>query len=165
MPLGCCKPSCPVGDFHSAGRREQNQSGILGEERGPAPPRLVAGFVLEPSPPSHISPPPAASCGIARDGKGTNSVVLGRPSQVPADAKAGGYREVQGGCSSRENGHYMEGSVAVQLGGFMLPRARNYLEAAWAVPLLAFLGEAGQRSELIIAMQDTYHPKQVGGRV
>ena len=144
-----------MGDFQWAGRKEQNQSGILGEEQGPAPPQLVAGFVLEPSPPSHISPPPAASCGIARDGKGTDSAALGRPSQVPADAKVGGYGDVRGGCSSRENGHHTEGSVPVQMGGFMLPRARNYLEAAWAVPLLAFLGEAGQRSELIIAMQDT----------
>lgn len=98
VPLGCCKPSCLAGDFQSAGRREQNQSSILGGEWGPDHPQLVAGFVLEPSSPSHVPPPPVASCGIAGDGKGTGSAVLGRPSQVPADAKVGGYRDVRGGC-------------------------------------------------------------------
>lgn len=91
-------------------------------------------------------------------------MVLGQLSQVPADTKVGGYGDVQGGCSSRESGHHMEGSVTVQFGGFVLPCARNHLEAAWAVLMLAFLGEAGQRSELITAVQATSHPKQVRGR-
>lgn len=55
----------------------------------------------------------------------------------------------------------MEDSVAVQLGSFVIPRARNYLEAAWAVSVMVFLGEAGQRTELIILVQATSHPNKL----
>jgi len=40
-------------------------------------------------------------------------MALGWSSQVPPDAKVGGYRDVQDGPSSSESGHHEEGSVAV----------------------------------------------------
>lgn len=50
VPLGCCKSSCLAGDFQLAGRREQNQSGVLGEEWRPVPPGWWLGLCWSQAP-------------------------------------------------------------------------------------------------------------------